>query len=117
MRGRGAVDRLDEALLHAELGQPRRDVKPERRAQQLAVLGEHAVAVQVTVGGEVGHDLERVLRVLQGAGRALPAVGAVREERLQHLSRIRVQVFQARIGMRKQRRGDDLPLGIRVVLE
>jgi len=83
VRGRGSIDRLDEALIHAELGQSGRDVKPEGRAEQLAILCEHAVAVQVAIGGEVGDDLEVVLRLLKGARGPLPAVDTVAQDRFE----------------------------------
>src|SRR5712692_4873186 len=77
-----------ESFLHAELRQPGRHIESKRRAEQLSVLGQHAVAVQVAVSGEVGDDLERVLRVLERPRRSLAAVGAIRQQGVQHLARV-----------------------------
>src|SRR6266704_3974049 len=54
----GSFDGRRETLLHAELSEPRRHIETERGAEQLAVRGEHAMAVQVPVRREVGDDVE-----------------------------------------------------------
>src|SRR5712692_267248 len=113
----GPLDGRYESLLHPELRQPGRHVIPNAGAEQLSVLGEHAVAVQVAVGGEVGDDLERVLRVLERPRRSLAAVGAIRQYGVQHLARVALQILPALIRIRKQRRGDHLSFGIDVMLD
>ncbi len=110
----GGLDGGPEAVAHAEFLQARREVVSQRGAEELAVLGEHAVPVQVAVGAEVGDDLKGVHRVLQCARHALAAVGAVAQERLQDLRRVAARLLEAPVGMREQRGGHDFPLGVRV---
>ncbi len=88
----------------------------ERRAQELAVLGEHAVAVQVAVGGEIRDDLEFVLRVLEGTRHALAAVRAVGEQSVEHRGGVPGLLFERAVGVGKQRGGDYLSFGGGVVL-
>ena len=84
VRAGRSVDSAGEGVLHPELGKPWRKVVAERGTEELALLRQHAVAVEVAIGGEVGHDLELVLRVLEGAGCPLPSVGAVRKEAFEY---------------------------------
>src|SRR5205823_8001444 len=51
-RGRG-LDRPFEVARHAELGQAGRAVKAQRGAEELSVLGQHAMAMKVPIGREV----------------------------------------------------------------
>src|SRR5581483_4283212 len=74
VRAGRVLDRRAEPGRHAEVLQVGRQVEPERRAEQLTLLREHAVAVKVAVGREVRDDLELVLRMLERTGRALAPV-------------------------------------------
>ena len=114
---RGRLDGADETRLHPQVSQTGGRVVAERRAQQLAFLGEHAVAVEVSVGGEIGDDLELVLGVLQGPGDALAAVGPVGEQRVEHRGGIARLLLKRLVRIRKQRRRDDLSLGVPVVVD
>ena len=84
MRRARRLDGRPEARFHAQVGHPRGHVVAQGRAEQLPLLSEHPVAVQIAVGGEVGHDLELVLGVLERPGDALAAVCPTLEHRLQH---------------------------------
>src|SRR6266851_7689563 len=80
---RRSFDSGGKTPAQAEVGNSWREVVAEARAQHLAILREHAVAVQVAVRAEVGDDLERVLGVLEGARHAVTAVGAIAQQSLE----------------------------------
>src|SRR5450759_4676364 len=105
MDASGRLQGAGKAVCHPEVGQAWRKVEAERRAQQLAVLREHAVAMQVSIRAEVGDDLECVLGVLERPRRALAAVGPIAQQGLEDLRRVTALLLEARVGVWEQRRG------------
>jgi hypothetical protein len=75
------------------------------------------VSVEVSVRGEVGDDLERVLGVLERPGRSLPAVGAVAEDGLEEDRRVTVELFPTGVRVREEGRRHHLALRVRIVLQ
>src|SRR5260370_631651 len=117
VRRGGAVDRRRAPAVHPQLGETLRQGISQGGSQVLPVLGDHAVAVEVAVGGEVGDDLECALSVLEGARGPLAAIRAIREQTLEHPARARVQVLPPGVGIGKQGRRHHLSLGVWIVFE
>ncbi len=111
------LDRGSSPAVHPKLGQADWQVVAERSAEQLAVLSEHPMPVQVAVRGEVGDDLERVLGVLEGSRRALPAIATVAEHRFEEGGGIAFELLPACVRQREEGGGDHLALSVGIVLE
>ena len=115
-RGRG-FDRVRKTAFHPELREPRWRIEAERGAEKLAVLGQHAMAVEIPICREVGDDLERILGVLQGSRRSLAPVGAIRKQSFEHRAGVCMQLLPPSIGVREKCRRDHLAFCLRVVFE